>query len=91
MVLVRILIGKINDPQSLASKMREVPVINGKEDWNCVSWLQGALDALEPPSDHEKWPVQIWTSSHHTDIEATIRSCIAESWFKKVKIALSTR
>ncbi|KAK5082560.1 hypothetical protein LTR70_007666 [Exophiala xenobiotica] len=36
MILVRVMIGKINDPQALTAKLRQVPVVNENPDWNCV-------------------------------------------------------
>ncbi|KAK5936616.1 hypothetical protein PMZ80_011144 [Knufia obscura] len=43
MMLVRFMIGKINDPHALAAKLRQVPVVNENLDWNCVNWLKSAL------------------------------------------------
>ena len=43
MILVRVMIGKIKEPQNLAAKLRQVPVVNEIPSWNCVNWLQSAL------------------------------------------------
>ncbi|KAK5093765.1 hypothetical protein LTS08_008829 [Lithohypha guttulata] len=43
MILVRVMIGKINDPQALATKLRQVPIVNNDPGWNCVTWLRSAL------------------------------------------------
>lgn len=47
MILVRILIAKIENTDRLAQLLREVPVKQGQQDWNCVSWVKEALSQLE--------------------------------------------
>ncbi|OAL28656.1 hypothetical protein AYO20_09380 [Fonsecaea nubica] len=46
MVLVRVLIGKINDLPCLDAILCQTPVKDGVKDWNCVAWLKGALELV---------------------------------------------
>jgi hypothetical protein len=56
MLLARVLIGKIRKPTRLETVLRGVPVpmaaltekdkLNQKPGWNCIGWVQSALDAL---------------------------------------------
>lgn len=60
MLLARVLIGKIRNPARLETILRGVPVpvvpltekdrLNQKPGWNCVGWLQSALEALAEDS-----------------------------------------
>lgn len=46
MILVRIAIAKVESRQDVARKLRLVPVQQGQERWNCVSWVRDALREL---------------------------------------------
>lgn len=46
MILVRVVIGKVGNLERMASVLRQVPVHQNQPGWNCVSWLQDALNAL---------------------------------------------
>ena len=43
MILVRIMIGKVQNPTRLDSIFRQVPVRGDTPYWNCVEWLKEAL------------------------------------------------
>lgn len=43
MILVRILVGKINDLDALVTRLRQVPIDNNDPEWNCVIWVQQGL------------------------------------------------
>lgn len=47
MILVRIMIAKIERTDRLAEVLRQIPIRQGQEGWNCVSWVREALAALE--------------------------------------------
>lgn len=47
MLLVRILVGKIENKSRMTAVFRGVPLTQGDEGWNCVTWVRGALGALE--------------------------------------------
>ena len=47
MLLVRVMIGKIQNRQQLDSTLSSVPVKAGTPGWNCVSWVKEALEELE--------------------------------------------
>ena len=51
MILVRVLIGKILDPNGLATKLRSVKVENDDPTWNCVHWVKNALDDIASAKD----------------------------------------
>lgn len=46
MLLVRIMIGKIVDGQRLVAILRKIPVRRDQAEWNCVSWVQEALETI---------------------------------------------
>ncbi|RKF78050.1 hypothetical protein GcM1_214018 [Golovinomyces cichoracearum] len=46
MLLVRVKIGKIIDTKRLRKILRDCPIRQGEQDWNCVSWVKEALEAL---------------------------------------------
>lgn len=47
MVLVRIMVGKVEDGNRLVEIIRNTPVRAGRKGWNCVSWVKEALERLE--------------------------------------------
>lgn len=47
MILVRILIAKVEDTDKLAQLLRQIPIREGEEGWNCVLWVKEALSELE--------------------------------------------
>jgi hypothetical protein len=46
MLLVRVMIGKVADQTRLVTQLRNTPVRQGQPGWNCVSWVQEALERL---------------------------------------------
>jgi len=44
--LVRVVIGKIKDKSRLFNSLRAVNVVQGDLDWNCVSWVKEASEAV---------------------------------------------
>ena len=46
MLLVRIMIGKVEEKDRLEQVMRSVPVVQGDAAWNCVIWVKEALQKL---------------------------------------------
>ena len=47
MILVRILIGKVENIDRLVSVLQSVPVKGDEPGWNCVKWVEDALKGLE--------------------------------------------
>ncbi|KAG9559513.1 hypothetical protein KCU79_g8223, partial [Aureobasidium melanogenum] len=47
MVLVRILIAKIEDIDKLAQLLRQIPIRQEQQGWNCVLWIKEALSELQ--------------------------------------------
>jgi hypothetical protein len=45
-LLARVLIAKLVDTQAVMDMLRNVPVVQGREDWNCVAWVRDAIAAL---------------------------------------------
>lgn len=47
-ILVRILVAKVHDRHQLQQLLQEshVPIRQGQEGWNCIAWVQEALDVL---------------------------------------------
>lgn len=46
MILVRIMVGKIENMSRLTSITESVPIRGNKPGWNCVEWLKEALELL---------------------------------------------
>lgn len=46
MILVRIVIGKVVNPERVVTLLRGVPIWDGQAGWNCVWWVREALDTL---------------------------------------------
>lgn len=47
MILVRVIVGKIEDGKRLDSILSQIPVRGGTPQWNCVSWVKEALATVE--------------------------------------------
>jgi len=46
MIMVRILIAKIESRDGLAQILRQIPIRQGQQGWNCVGWIKEALSEL---------------------------------------------
>lgn len=46
MLLVRVLVAKVTNKQRIENILRDVPVVQGDDAWNCVVWVQKALEAI---------------------------------------------
>lgn len=44
--LVRVVIAKVRNKARLCEMLRAVPVVQGREDWNCVSWVREAVGTV---------------------------------------------
>lgn len=47
MIMVRILIAKIENREELAQLLRQIPIRQGLQGWNCVGWVREALEQLQ--------------------------------------------
>jgi hypothetical protein len=47
MILVRVMVAKVEHAERLAQLLRQVPIRQGQEGWNCVSWVKEALSDLQ--------------------------------------------
>lgn len=47
MLLVRVIIGKVENSERLVSVLRTTPIRQGDPSWNCVGWVKEALDGLK--------------------------------------------
>ena len=47
MILVRILIGKVEDKERLVNIIRNTPIRHDQAGWNCVSWVSEVLQRLK--------------------------------------------
>ncbi|CAG7938098.1 unnamed protein product [Penicillium nalgiovense] len=50
MLIVRIMVGKVEDANRLAEILRATPIRQGTAEWNCVSWVREALERLDADS-----------------------------------------
>lgn len=62
MLLVRIMIGKVENKSKLTGILQETPVKNGTEGWNCVFWVMEALEKLEADGKALGTSVTAWES-----------------------------
>jgi hypothetical protein len=47
MIMVRILMAKIESRDRLAQVLRQIPIRQGQQGWNCVTWIKEALAQLQ--------------------------------------------
>jgi hypothetical protein len=47
MLLVRIMIGKVEDKARLVHVLRNTPIRQGQPGWNCVIWVKEVLEGLK--------------------------------------------
>ncbi|GKZ29987.1 hypothetical protein AbraIFM66950_007416 [Aspergillus brasiliensis] len=47
MLLVRVMIGKITDRNSLVQTLRSIPIRQNQAGWKCVAWVREALERLK--------------------------------------------
>lgn len=47
MILVRLVLAKIENADRLRQLLRQIPIRQGEEGWNCVLWVKEALFELE--------------------------------------------
>lgn len=47
MLLVRVIIGKVENNERLVSVLRTTPIRQGDPGWNCVGWVKEALERLK--------------------------------------------
>jgi hypothetical protein len=47
MIMIRILIAKIESRDKLAQILRQIPIRQGQQGWNCVGWIKEALSELK--------------------------------------------
>lgn len=66
MLLVRIVIGKVKDTARLQSIFRQIPVRPGVPGWNCVGWVQEALQAVASDKRAVGTPISNWDSIRDT-------------------------
>ncbi|ETS83079.1 hypothetical protein PFICI_04955 [Pestalotiopsis fici W106-1] len=95
MILVRILVGKVKNREWLESILRSIPIREDQTGWNCVSWVQEAVESLavdnralgtavtdwETVRDTLLWYVQQKAAEHRFDGKAEPDS------FDRLKVA----
>lgn len=47
MLLVRVIIGKVENNKRLVNVLRTTPIRQGDSSWNCVGWVKEALEGLK--------------------------------------------
>jgi hypothetical protein len=60
MIMVRILMAKIESRDRLAQVLRQIPIRQGQQDWNCVAWIKEALTQLQRSTDVISTSVVEW-------------------------------
>ena len=72
-LLVRILVGKIKKPESLASSLRSVPIVQNDPGWTCISWVRDALSRLDTDGILTSGKIAAWD-----EVERQCRHYVAE-------------
>jgi hypothetical protein len=54
-LLAQIIVGDIVDMEMLFELVRDLPIVQGKKEWNCVFWLKSAFDAMEQDGEVVTW------------------------------------
>lgn len=62
MLLVRIMIGKVEDKARLVSVLRNTPIRQGQPGWNCVIWVKEVLEGLKADGKAMGTSVLEWES-----------------------------
>lgn len=47
MLLVRVLVGKVEQGDRLKAILRSIPIRQGQPGWNCVGWIKEALEKIK--------------------------------------------
>ena len=66
MLLVRIVVAKIKDQHRLQSILKDIPLQPEVDGWNCVCWVQEALNRVCKDRDAIGSCVQNWESVRDT-------------------------
>lgn len=80
MILVRILIAKVKDRNGLLAVLRSIPIRESQPGWNCVYWVQEAIQALYR---HQESGYGIFErSAYQLDWDAVLATAL---WYVKEK------
>ncbi|KAJ9609302.1 hypothetical protein H2204_015561 [Knufia peltigerae] len=69
MLLVRVLIGKVDDSARLDAILRQTPVRDGLDGWNCVAWLKEALELVSKDKKAVGTSVLVWNTVRKTALD----------------------
>jgi len=69
MLLVRIMIGKVEKLDKVLQIIRSIPIRPDREGWNCVGWIQEALEALGVEKKAMGTSVMDWKTVRDTAME----------------------
>ncbi|EFR01047.1 hypothetical protein MGYG_04050 [Nannizzia gypsea CBS 118893] len=72
-LLVRLVIGKVEDEERLIKIFRQVPLVQNDESWRCRTWVKEALGAIAKDGQAVGSAVLEWEK-----IEAKARSYVAD-------------
>lgn len=61
MVLVRVLFGKIENTERLKAILRSVPMRGDRLGWNCIGWIEEALEVLQRDGQVLGTSITSWT------------------------------
>lgn len=69
MLLVRVMIAKVEKKDRFISIVRNTPIRQGVAGWNCVGWVQEALQGLKADGKVLGTGVTEWTKVKNTAME----------------------
>ncbi|KAF2007406.1 hypothetical protein P154DRAFT_420169 [Amniculicola lignicola CBS 123094] len=69
MLLVRVMIAKVENKDRFIYIIRNTPIRQGVEGWNCVGWVQEALQSLEADGKALGTGVTEWTKVRNAVME----------------------
>jgi hypothetical protein len=69
MLLVRVMIAKVEKKDRFISIVRNTPIRQGVAGWNCVGWVQEALQSLKADRKALGTAMTEWTKVKNTAME----------------------
>jgi hypothetical protein len=69
MLLVRVTVGKIKDKDRLQSILRRIPMRPEVPGWNCVGWVQEAINAILQDGKALGTCAESWTAIRDTAMQ----------------------
>lgn len=94
MILVRVMVAKVESNERTKAILRGVPMKGGEPGWNCVVWVQDALEELHRDSKALGTSISSWETirdaamqyvdrkkrEHRFDDQGSVKSSLVPTW-----------